>query len=217
MIVGVATPPAYDDAVDARVLIPVKAFRQAKGRLAPVLAPDDRVRLARWTAERVLAAAGELPVAVVCDDHDVADWARSHGATVLWEEHQGLNGAVDHAVATLRIGGCRHVIVVHGDLARPTTLADVVRPGTVTLVPDRHLDGTNVMSFPTDRPMHAAYGAGSFRRHLAAALERGGPVGVVRDRFLALDIDDARDLAHPLVQEVLPTWLRTNPASRSPR
>ena len=33
-----------------------------------VLAPAERQRLARWTASRVIAAAGEAPVFVVCDD-----------------------------------------------------------------------------------------------------------------------------------------------------
>jgi hypothetical protein len=31
--------------------------------------------------------------------------------------------------------------------------------------------------------------------------------------LLALDIDTPTDLAHPLVQEVLPTWLPTNLAN----
>ena len=36
-------------------------------------------------ADRVLAAAHPLPVAVVCDDNEVAEWAREHGALVVWE------------------------------------------------------------------------------------------------------------------------------------
>ena len=65
--------------VDAVVLLPVKAFGEAKARLAGVLDPAQRARLARWTAERVVAAAGELPVYVVCDDDEVAEWATAHG------------------------------------------------------------------------------------------------------------------------------------------
>jgi hypothetical protein len=38
-------------------------------------------------------------------------------------------------------------------------------------------------------------------------------VRVRRDPLLALDIDTPSDLAHPLVQEVLPTWLPTNLAN----
>jgi 2-phospho-L-lactate guanylyltransferase len=200
--------------VDAAVLIPIKAFHQAKQRLEPRLDGADRERLARWTAERVLAAAGELPAYVVCDDDAVAAFATQHGATVLWEEHQGLNGAVANAVASLADRGHEHVVVVHGDLPRPTALAHLARPATVTLVPDLRLDGTNVLSFPTRSGLVVAYGAGSFRRHLSAAADVGIAVWVVHDRFLALDIDHPTDLDHPLVKDVLPAWLPTNPANR---
>jgi 2-phospho-L-lactate guanylyltransferase len=199
--------------VDAAVLIPIKAFTAAKGRLVPVLSPSERERLARWTAARVLAAAGELPVFVACDSSDVAEWATAHGAEVLWEEGQGLNGAVDHAVATLAAAGHQHVTVVHSDLPLPEPLRLFATPRRVVLVPDRRLDGTNLMSFPLAAPLPASYGAGSFRRHLGAALASGVGVEVVRDRFMALDIDHPSDLTHPLVKDVLPAWLRTNPAN----
>jgi hypothetical protein len=35
----------------------------------------------------------------------------------------------------------------------------------------------------------------------------------VHDQFLALDIDYPTDLDHPLVKDVLPAWLPTNPAN----
>ncbi len=200
--------------MNAAVLVPVKAFREAKRRLDPVLRPSEREHLARWTAERVLVAAGELPAYVVCDDEAVASWAVAHGAEVLWEHGQGLNGAVDDAVAQLRAAGRDHVLVVHGDLPRPSPLAALLRPDTVTLVPDRRLDGTNVLGFPTAHPVGASYGAGSFRRHLAAAMAGVLPVEVIRDHLLGLDIDHPADLLHPLVQEVLPPWVPTSQASR---
>lgn len=206
-------------ASDAVVLVPIKAFHLAKGRLGPALDASSRERLARWTAERVLAAAGGAPVAVACDDEAVAAWAREHGATVLWQEGLGLNGAVDRAVEQLHDAGHRHVTVAHGDLPRPSSLAPFARRDTIVLVPDRRLDGTNVWSFPTAAALaglRAAYGGGSFRRHLAAALATGFAVEVVRDPFLALDIDLPADLTHPLVKDVLPAWLRTNPVNRSP-
>ena len=213
-----ATPDAMDatDRIDAVVLVPIKAFHLAKGRLAGVLDPARRERLARWTAEQVLAAAGDGPVAVVCDDPTVAAWALEHGALVLREEGLGLNGAVDHAVEMLRADGHRHVVVVHGDLPRPSPLGSFARARTITLVPDSRSDGTNLLSFPIDVGIRAAYGGGSFRRHLAAALTTGCAVEVVRDPFVALDIDHPADLTHPLVKDVLPAWLRTNPDNPSP-
>ena len=190
--------------------MPVKAFADAKARLSPVLSPTEREALARWTAERVVAAAGELPVFIACDSESVADWATAHAATVLWHPGVGLNAAVNHSIADLRRRGVDHVVVAHGDLPRATSLADVVSPGTLTLVPDARDDGTNVAAVPTAFNFEFEYGAGSFRRHLARAVAAGLSVGIRRDVMLALDIDTPSDLMHPLVQEVLPSWLPTN-------
>jgi 2-phospho-L-lactate guanylyltransferase len=202
--------------VDAAVLIPIKAFHRAKQRLEPRLGATDRERLARWTAERVLAAGDGLPVYVVCDDMAVATFARERGATVVREEHQGLNGAVADAVRRLAATGHDHVIVAHGDLPRPQPLAPLARAATVTLVPDLRHDGTNVLALPTDPPLPFSYGAGSFRRHLAAAEASGAAVRVLHDRYLALDIDFPTDLDHPLVKDVLPPWLRTTQDNHPP-
>lgn len=214
--------------VEIAALIPIKAFHHAKARLASALQPDARDRLARWSAAHVLAAAAGLHVVVVCDDDSVAAWAADHGATVLWQAGMGLNKAVDDAVATLAGEGCDHVIVAHADLARPDHLRSVAQRDTITLVPDRRDDGTNVMSFPTTAPLRASYGPGSFRRHLADALASGRPVEVRRDPLLALDIDTPTDLLHPLIRplvqpivgpsskDIPPSWLPTNPANRIP-
>jgi 2-phospho-L-lactate guanylyltransferase len=201
-------------AVNAVVLVPVKAFADAKARLAVVLSDEERERLARWMSARVLAAAGELPTYVACDDETVASWASEHGASILWHPGVGLNAAVNNSVADLRAAGVTDVIVAHGDLPRAHSLANLVQRGTLTLVPDRHRDGTNVVALPTDMPFQFAYGPGSFQRHLDSAIASGHSVRVRRDPLLAIDIDTPSDLAHPLVQEVLPSWLQTNPANQ---
>lgn len=199
--------------MDAAVLIPVKDFRQAKARLAHVLSPGERNRLARWTAERVAAAATPLPIFVACDDDDVAAWAEANGATVLWRPGMGLNAAVHSGIATLANAGIEHVIVAHSDLASPAPLANLVVSGGIVLVPDSRYDGTNVIAVPTRAGFQPAYGSQSFRRHLAHAISLGLPVRVHRDARLALDIDTPADLAHPLVAKVLPEWLQTNQAN----
>ena len=204
-------------AVDAVVLVPVKAFRDAKARLGGMLDGEQRARLARRTAERVVAAAGELPVYVACDDDEVAEWTTAHGAIVLWHPREGLNGAVNSSIDALRDSRIGHVIVAHGDLPRPIGLAAVARPGVITLVPDRHGDGTNVVALPTSGEFRLSYGPGSFRRHLTAAMDAGLAVEVRRDPLLALDIDTPADLRHPGVVEVLPSWVPTSPASQATR
>jgi 2-phospho-L-lactate guanylyltransferase len=198
------------------VLVPIKAFPDAKARLAGVLSGSERVRLAQWTAARVLGAAGELPVFVACDDEHVADWTRSRGATVLWHPGVGLNVAVGASIDALAADGFETVVVAHGDLPRPSPLAATITRGVITLVPDRHRDGTNVAAVPTASGFRFAYGPGSFRRHLQLAVDARLPVRVLADPLLALDIDTAADLTHPLVQEVLPEWLPTIPVNRPP-
>jgi len=180
------------------VLIPVKAFRDAKVRLAPALAPAQRSALARSMATGVVAAAGALPVWVVCDDDDVAQWATSVGATVLWMPERGLNRAVTEGVAALATAGVERVVVCHADLPHATTLDHVSGSGgngpDVVLVPDRQRKGTNVVSLPTTSGFRFAYGPGSFDRHLAEATRLGLSVEVVDDPSLAWDVDVPADL-----------------------
>ena len=176
------------------VLVPVKAFDQAKVRLAPALTPDARAALARAMAEHVLAACAPLPTAVVCDDADVATWARARGARVVWEPGRGLNRAVQAGVARLRAAGARRVIVAHGDLPLAGAVEWVARFAGVTLVPDRFDDGTNVVCVPTDAGFAFTYGPGSFRRHGAEARRLGLGLRVVREPLLGYDVDWPADL-----------------------
>lgn len=182
---------------DAAVLVPVKAFGEAKRRLSPALAPADRAALSRRLAAGVVGAAGPLPVAVVCDDRAVAGWARSLGALVIWAPGQGLNRAVASGVARLAAEGVTTVVVAHADLARPDALPDLLdgHAGTgVTLVPDGGLDGTNVLVLPAGLAFRFSYGPGSFRRHLDEATAGGLAVRVVRGSDLSLDVDLPSDL-----------------------
>jgi len=194
------------------VLVPVKAFADAKARLSGVLDASMRARLARWMAERVLAAAGDLDRYVVCDDDDVAEWAQRCGATVLWQPGVGLNAAVDAAIVDVAERGTTHVVVAHGDLPRATDLARFATPATITLVPDHRGDGTNVLSMPTSiatTSFSVSYGPASFERHVQAAMATGAMVQVRRDPLLALDVDTPAELDHPSIREVLPAWLPT--------
>ncbi len=147
------------------VLVPVKAFAHAKLRLAPALDPDARIELAQRMAATVLRAAGSLATAVVCDDEAVQAWAHDHGAEPVWTPGLGLNGAVEAGIAHLAGRGFGRVVVAHADLPLATDLAWVADFDGVTLVPDRHGDGTNVACVPTGTGLRFAYGAGSFARH----------------------------------------------------
>ena len=175
-------------------MVPVKAFHAAKARLTPVLDEPSRARLARAMAARVLSAAGPTQRYVVCDDDGVADWAASLGHTVVWTPGQGLNGAVTIGVAQALDEGATRVVVAHADLPLASTFEPVLN-GPLTLVPDRRLDGTNVISLPAGaaaRDFTFSYGPGSFGRHRHNALLLG-EVGVIHIDELSFDLDTPED------------------------
>jgi 2-phospho-L-lactate guanylyltransferase len=153
-----------------------------------------RAELSRAMADRVIAAAHPLPVAVVCDDIAVADWARAHGALVVWEPGRGLNGAVEAGVQHLAEAGVIQVTVAHADLPRATALVRVGEAPGITLVPDRYGNGTNVMALPTDVGFQFSYGPGSFARHRAEAQRLGLPTRVLDRPDLAYDVDEPGDV-----------------------
>ncbi len=176
------------------MLVPVKAFAHAKVRLAPALDEAARAELSRRMAERVLAAARPLPVAVVCDDPEVARWAAEHGATVISEPGRGLNGAVTIGVEQLAEAGYAQVIVAHADLPLARSFAWLADLDGITLVPDRHDDGTNVVCLPATCGFEFSYGTGSFARHVAAAVRLGLAPRVLREPSLGWDVDVPADL-----------------------
>jgi len=181
------------------VLVPVKAFDGAKVRLAGALDDDARAALARAMAERVLAAAHPLAVAVVCDDDDVSAWAAAAGADVVRTAPAGLNAAVSAGVAHLRGSGIDRVVIAHADLPFAEGLAElaVAADDEVVLVPDRHDDGTNVASVPTGTEFTFHYGPGSFAAHRDEAARRGLKVRVVGSTTLGWDVDEPEDLDPP--------------------
>jgi 2-phospho-L-lactate guanylyltransferase len=176
------------------VLIPVKAFAEGKARLAPTLNRQGRAELSRMMATRVLEAAAPLPVAVVCDDAEVASWALDNGAMVLPEPGRGLNGAVEAGVARLVDLGAAEVLVAHADLPLAHGLSQLAGFDGVTLVPDRRDDGTNVVCVPAHTAFRFAYGPGSFARHQAEAHRLALRYRVVRQPDLAWDVDVPSDI-----------------------
>ena len=197
------------------LLVPVKAFPQAKQRLASALAPVAREALARAMASTVLAAAGGMRTAVVCDDDDVRAWAEAQGAEAIWTPGLGLNGAVEAGVAHLSRRGVERVVVAHADLPLARDLTWLADGNGVTLVPDRHGDGTNVACVPATAGFAFAYGAGSFAAHRAEATRLGLLVRMVPDAALSWDVDVPADLEVPAALHP-PAYLSAAPFAGAP-
>jgi 2-phospho-L-lactate/phosphoenolpyruvate guanylyltransferase len=205
------------------VLIPIKAFSEAKKRLSSRVTSADRNALARAMAAQVIASARPMPTFVVCDDAEVGAWALDLGTFVLSEPGRGLNGAVAAGTSQLRERGFDRVVIAHSDLPLAVDLAWIASFDGITIVPDRAARGTNVISIPllipcsvsvsSPRPstpglpsqvesLHAtsiedfrfSYGAGSFERHVTEARKLGFRVRVVPNYRLSADVDLPGDL-----------------------
>lgn len=181
------------------ILIPCKSFRCGKSRLSSVLSPDARATLCREMLERTLAVLEGINarIAIVTDDAEVAALAHAQGAITLPDPGLGLNPAL-RAGADL-LGGTAPLIILPTDLpglSAAALLAAAARPG-ITLVPDRHHDGTNLLILPGHLRHNFAftYGPGSLARHSAEAARLGAPLTIHHDEALAMDIDTGEDLA----------------------
>lgn len=190
--------------VTSVVLVPLKPFTMAKSRLGDTCSPTERADLSRWMATRVLTATTPLDCIVVCDDSEVAAFAREHRSAVHWTPGLDLNRALASAVESTRAMRFDRVVIAAGDLpfahdlGSPEVLCgSALGPTDVLVVGDRHRDGTNVLSFSTAHPLTPSYGPGSLQRHIADARRSGLPVREVHDEALAWDVDTPEDLVPP--------------------
>jgi len=150
------------------VVIPVKPAAQGKSRLTGA---GDRVALARAIAlDTIEAACAVCAVIVVTADSEVAAAARLLGAIVVEETAPaGLNAAI---AAGVDAAGPGHRAAMLGDLPalRPADLADALRRAAAferTVVADAEGTGSTLVTARADVPWAAAFGDGSFARHLA--------------------------------------------------
>ncbi len=189
------------------IIIPIKAFHQAKERLSDLLTPAERFFLAKLCAQTVLNASVGYQIFVVCDDQEVAEWARLQNANIVWQTSVGLNNAVNDGVTAVRARNFDLAMIVHSDLLLATGFSHLLNDcepqsltTSITIVPDRHEDGTNVMVVPTAIDFEFAYGRNSFVEHQKIAKNCNLSVRIIHDQYLSVDIDTVQDLdlAHKL-------------------
>ena len=165
-------------------------------------------------AETVLRAAGDLPHRGRVRRRRGAGLGRGAGGRGdLDARASGLNGAVEAGVAHLARRGADRVIVAHADLPLATDLAWLADTDGVTLVPDRHRDGTNVLCVPAGAGFALAYGAGQLPRPPRRGRPaRPGRCGSCPTPRLGWDVDVPADLARAgRPRPAAPTWRRRSP------
>lgn len=194
------------------VVVPVRSFADAKSRLGAILDADQRSRLAQASATNVLTRIGIARAVVVCNDDDVVDWSRALGVPTCQVAVSGLNQSLQAAVP--RIMAERQpaeIVIVHADLAFPDALAEldiVVPPGSgssVTVVPDRHRDGTNVLALGRNivPQWRFTYGPNSCHAHCEQARSLGAELRVIEHPDLGFDLDTPQDLEDHRVRAAL--------------
>ncbi len=210
-----------DDLPRCAVVVPIRSFTRAKGRLAGALDIDARRALVHDLAARALDAAAGHAVVVVTSDPEVAEFAEHRSVAAIADP-----GSLDRAAAAgrewARTHDCERVAILHADLPFVTDVDALVAPGrgaVAILVPDHRGDGTPALSVPVDAPFVFAYGPGSFARHRAHAAAAGLEARVVHDAALGFDIDLPSDLAAFQRDVVDRTATATNPLAqeRGPR
>jgi len=190
--------------VSVPVLIPVNRLDRAKGRLADLLSPDERVTLAIITLETVLHAVGPASIVLTADPR-VGDVAAGK-ARVLPEVagRKGLNPQLEAAMAALIAEGTAResLLILHADLPliTPEAIENILamaHPNTVTMVESRD-GGTNAMLMQPPGKFALAYGPASFALHTSAARQAGMRVAVSANRELRLDLDTPEDITELL-------------------
>jgi 2-phospho-L-lactate guanylyltransferase len=191
----------------AALVVPLKSFGNAKGRLASILAPDQRERLSRECAERVVNAAGDVHVVIVSDrGTDVTDWAARRGLTCIAQTSPGLNGAARDGVDWARASGFDTAVIAHSDIPLADDVAQFIDEHSVVIVPDVANDGTNVLVLPTTTDFTFHYGPGSFKKHVDEAMRRGFAPRIALSDEWSRDLDNPDDLTDPRIKELFP-WL----------
>lgn len=188
-------------------VVPVKRFDQTKQRLAAVLAPEVRSRLARAMFQDVLNALGRTRslagVMVVTGDAEAARMARQVGAEVLHDQAGvGTAAAVALAAHELVVAGRAGMLVLPADIpligAEDVEALIAAHAGraapAVTLVPAEADGGTNALACSPPDALPPCFGTDSFARHVEAARQRGIEPAVLRLARMGRDIDRPEDL-----------------------
>lgn len=187
-------------------ILPVKSFGAAKQRLSGLLATGSREALAQAMFSDVLAALRRVEmldgVAVITADPRAQAAARVDGVVVIDDDAQAGQSAAARIGAQYALNmGYERILLVPGDapLLDPAELTALLAsadpPPSLTIVPDRHEEGTNALLIAPPDAFDASFGPGSLERHVAAAERSGIAHRVERIHSLALDVDTPDDLA----------------------
>jgi len=184
-------------------IIPVKPFAQAKTRLAPILATEERTRLSRFLLKRTITLARQVgEVVVISRDNVVRRVAKSAGAWALVESGVGLNQALSQAVEWVILRGGKAILIVPNDLPLLTVgdLRELINLDRTTpkmvVAPCHRREGTNALFLQPPNLIPFAFGPASFSQHQRLARAVGVQPIIYESPTVALDLDVPDDLIY---------------------
>jgi 2-phospho-L-lactate/phosphoenolpyruvate guanylyltransferase len=205
------------------LLLPIKDLRNAKQRLASVLAPEERFALAQaMLADTIRAVRGVRraeKIFMITNYAPAIQAAEENGWEILREELQiSESVSVDTASRQIQERGITALLRLPLDvpLVQPSDIDELLAvecaAPAVVIVPSRDGTGTNAILriLPTLFPSH--FGSGSFAKHCGEAQRAGARIFVRRNARLEMDVDDEADLRALLEHDLSGTqtgiWLQ---------
>ncbi|MCA9657228.1 MAG: 2-phospho-L-lactate guanylyltransferase [Myxococcales bacterium] len=190
-------------------LVPAKPFALAKTRLAAVLSPEVRARLAQELLERTLLRLRDVDaldgVAVLSRDAQAARIASEHGALSLPEAGSTQLGAlIDSGLSALGERRVEVALVVLSDLPYLASrdieaMLELGERHSVVIAADTRDEGTNALLLRPPGRMPTCFGRyGSFLAHERRARVLGLDAAPIRRPSLGFDLDTIDDLHHLL-------------------
>jgi len=186
------------------IVVPVKAYADAKQRLEGVLTVEERADLAAAMAQDVLEVVAALRGCgryVVSDEPRALDLARALGLTALEDrERMGQSAAVRQGLRVAVADGYDAALTVPADVpgieaVELKELCEFPEEVDVVLVPDRERRGTNGLRLIPPDAIGLRFGDESLALHQAEAVRAQRTLAVVDLRSLACDLDRWDDLA----------------------
>lgn len=188
-------------------IVPVKRFAAAKQRLACVLSPDERARLAEAMLGDVLTALKPLPqltdIMLVTAEAAAAEIGRAFGArSVVDRSETGVNAAVLQGLDGLRPADSP-VAIIAADLPFATSddiaaALALLRHDPIVLAPAETDAGTNLLAMRRAGMIEPSFGERSFAHHRDLAHAAKLSCGICRAGGLGHDIDRPSDLMMPV-------------------
>jgi 2-phospho-L-lactate guanylyltransferase len=186
-------------------ILPVKSFKDAKGRLGAGLDAASRRMLAEAMFSDVLVALRRArsldAVLVVTTDSAAQRIAGAYGARLLDDDDRGHNYAAARGIRTALDERFERALLVPGDCPAldPGQIDELaarqVGAPSALIVSDRHGTGTNALLLTPPDAIEPSFGPGSRERHVDAARAAGIEHEVVGGvTTLELDVDTPEDL-----------------------